>query len=145
MMILFFILIIPKVLTFSHPFRWNSEGLPPDELSVQNGILTMRASRSWNSYSKCIIWTIVFFDMAVYIGHAWYIWWKQTFNAFTGFHYVLILNNKRSTGWKRKRKNTISRLDFMIDDGLENCFVPFYFYSIICVLRCTCAIQEVGM
>lgn len=26
-------------------FRWNSEGLPPDELSVQNGILTTRASR----------------------------------------------------------------------------------------------------
>ncbi|CAG5116362.1 unnamed protein product, partial [Candidula unifasciata] len=25
--------------------RWSSEGLPPDELSVQNGILTMRASR----------------------------------------------------------------------------------------------------
>ncbi|XP_062874230.1 dynein axonemal heavy chain 10 [Trichomycterus rosablanca] len=25
--------------------RWGSEGLPPDELSVQNGILTMRASR----------------------------------------------------------------------------------------------------
>lgn len=25
--------------------RWTSEGLPPDELSVQNGILTMRASR----------------------------------------------------------------------------------------------------
>lgn len=24
---------------------WNSEGLPPDELSVQNGILTTRASR----------------------------------------------------------------------------------------------------
>lgn len=28
------------------PFHsWNSEGLPPDELSVQNGILTTRASR----------------------------------------------------------------------------------------------------
>lgn len=26
-------------------YRWNSEGLPPDELSVQNGILTTRASR----------------------------------------------------------------------------------------------------
>lgn len=26
-------------------FRWNSEGLPPDELSVQNGILTTRSSR----------------------------------------------------------------------------------------------------
>lgn len=25
--------------------RWTSEGLPPDELSVQNGILTTRASR----------------------------------------------------------------------------------------------------
>ncbi|VDP76010.1 unnamed protein product [Echinostoma caproni] len=25
--------------------KWNSEGLPPDELSVQNGILTVRASR----------------------------------------------------------------------------------------------------
>ncbi|XP_011639724.2 dynein heavy chain 10, axonemal [Pogonomyrmex barbatus] len=25
--------------------KWNSEGLPPDELSVQNGILTMKASR----------------------------------------------------------------------------------------------------
>lgn len=25
--------------------RWNSEGLPPDELSVQNGILTIKASR----------------------------------------------------------------------------------------------------
>ncbi|KAH9514995.1 Dynein heavy chain 10, axonemal [Bulinus truncatus] len=25
--------------------KWTSEGLPPDELSVQNGILTMRASR----------------------------------------------------------------------------------------------------
>ncbi len=25
--------------------RWGSEGLPPDELSVQNGILTTRASR----------------------------------------------------------------------------------------------------
>lgn len=25
--------------------RWNSEGLPPDELSVQNAILTVRASR----------------------------------------------------------------------------------------------------
>lgn len=26
-------------------FRWNSQGLPPDELSVQNGILTLRGSR----------------------------------------------------------------------------------------------------
>merc|ERR550534_2320171 len=47
-----------KSLPYSDPFkleqlltdevevsRWNSEGLPPDELSVQNGILTMRASR----------------------------------------------------------------------------------------------------
>ncbi|KAK6624941.1 hypothetical protein RUM44_011805 [Polyplax serrata] len=25
--------------------KWNSEGLPPDELSIQNGILTVRASR----------------------------------------------------------------------------------------------------
>lgn len=25
--------------------RWNSEGLPPDELSIQNGILTIRATR----------------------------------------------------------------------------------------------------
>ena len=25
--------------------RWNSEGLPPDELSVQNGILTTQGSR----------------------------------------------------------------------------------------------------
>ena len=25
--------------------RWTSEGLPPDDLSIQNGILTMRASR----------------------------------------------------------------------------------------------------
>lgn len=29
---------------FSH-CRWGSEGLPPDELSVQNGILTTRGSR----------------------------------------------------------------------------------------------------
>lgn len=27
------------------PCRWGSQGLPPDELSVQNGILTTRASR----------------------------------------------------------------------------------------------------
>ena len=27
------------------PSRWGSQGLPPDELSVQNGILTTRASR----------------------------------------------------------------------------------------------------
>lgn len=27
------------------PCRWRFEGLPPDELSVQNGILTTRASR----------------------------------------------------------------------------------------------------
>lgn len=26
-------------------FSWNSEGLPPDELSIQNAILTVRASR----------------------------------------------------------------------------------------------------
>jgi len=25
--------------------RWSSQGLPPDELSVQNGILTLRASQ----------------------------------------------------------------------------------------------------
>ena len=25
--------------------RWNSEGLPPDELSIQNGILTTNSSR----------------------------------------------------------------------------------------------------
>lgn len=27
------------------PSRWGFQGLPPDELSVQNGILTTRASR----------------------------------------------------------------------------------------------------
>ncbi|XP_011874224.1 PREDICTED: dynein heavy chain 10, axonemal [Vollenhovia emeryi] len=50
--------ILEKELPLSKPFkleaqlsddveisRWNSEGLPPDELSVQNGILTMKASR----------------------------------------------------------------------------------------------------
>lgn len=26
-------------------YRWTSEGLPPDELSIENGILTTRASR----------------------------------------------------------------------------------------------------
>lgn len=31
-------------------FRWSSEGLPPDELSVQNGILTTQASR----FAYCI-------------------------------------------------------------------------------------------
>ncbi|CAL1543936.1 unnamed protein product, partial [Lymnaea stagnalis] len=47
-----------KEIPLSNPFRieellttdveiskWSSEGLPPDELSIQNGILTMRASR----------------------------------------------------------------------------------------------------
>ncbi|XP_050455387.1 dynein axonemal heavy chain 10 [Cataglyphis hispanica] len=50
--------ILEKELPLSKPFKletqlsddveistWNSEGLPPDELSVQNGILTMKASR----------------------------------------------------------------------------------------------------
>lgn len=31
-------------------YRWGSEGLPPDELSVQNGILTTRGSR----FALCI-------------------------------------------------------------------------------------------
>ena len=30
---------------FSSTARWTSEHLPPDELSIQNGILTTRASR----------------------------------------------------------------------------------------------------
>lgn len=34
-----------EYLSFNAICRWNSEGLPPDELSVQNGILTMKASR----------------------------------------------------------------------------------------------------
>ncbi|CAB0039667.1 unnamed protein product [Trichogramma brassicae] len=33
------------LLSYIQIFRWNSEGLPPDELSVQNAILTVRASR----------------------------------------------------------------------------------------------------
>ncbi|XP_012272400.1 dynein heavy chain 10, axonemal [Orussus abietinus] len=50
--------VLSKEIPLTQPFRietqlsddveissWNSEGLPPDELSVQNGILTMRASR----------------------------------------------------------------------------------------------------
>ncbi|XP_011694340.1 PREDICTED: dynein heavy chain 10, axonemal [Wasmannia auropunctata] len=50
--------ILDKELPLSTPFKlesqlsndveiskWNSEGLPPDELSVQNGILTMKASK----------------------------------------------------------------------------------------------------
>ncbi|KYQ51703.1 Dynein heavy chain 10, axonemal [Trachymyrmex zeteki] len=50
--------ILDKELPLSTPFKletqlsddieitnWNSEGLPPDELSVQNGILTLKASR----------------------------------------------------------------------------------------------------
>jgi len=28
-----------------HWYRWTSENLPPDELSIQNGILTINASR----------------------------------------------------------------------------------------------------
>ena len=33
------------LLIFNVTCSWNSEGLPPDELSVQNGILTLKASR----------------------------------------------------------------------------------------------------
>lgn len=37
-------MLIPRLL-ISLFDRWGSEGLPPDELSVQNGILTTRGSR----------------------------------------------------------------------------------------------------